>query len=123
MINAKIDIPWDAAVNCFVGPDDCHYESKSELMWYAVAQGCGCGDPSEGHKLLVDCLSQFSGDHPKPGIPAIQKIIEARPDVAAEFIAHFFDHIGLTEHGGSVYGSWLSPLGEQFIEIGPMGDK
>jgi len=43
------------------------------------------------------------------------------PKVAAEFIAHFLDQRGLTEHGGSVYGSWLTEDGYDFINAGAMG--
>jgi hypothetical protein len=40
-----------------------------------------------------------------------------RPAAAAELIAHILNDRDLLKHGGSVYGSWLTPRGEQFIEV------
>jgi len=106
-----------------VGQDGCHYDSEAEAMYYSLGL-CGCGCPEEVHALMIDCLRQFAGDvWPKPGIDAIAKIVQEKPTVVAEFIAHFLAKCDLTEHGGSVYGCWLSERGKQFIECGPMKEE
>lgn len=115
----RIDLTKDEGSGDFIAPDGVHYDDPQELMYHWGLGLCGCGRPHDVHQILIDCLKCFDeGD----GINDIAKIVTERPKAAAEFIAHFLDQRSLTEHGGSVYGSWLTDLGEQFIEIGPMED-
>ncbi|MEQ1950884.1 hypothetical protein [Mesorhizobium sp. CN2-181] len=110
----------DPANGMWVGPDGCHYETEQEVMYHGYVNGCGCGCPEDVHSFICKCLTQFKGKYPTPGVEGIKAVIEKDLDTAAEFIAHFLMDKGLTEHGSSVYGSWLTPLGEQFLAIGPM---
>lgn len=115
----------DASNGMLVGPDGCHYDTEAQAMYFNLGL-CGCGNPEEVHKLLIDCLSQFvmpEGDWSKRGgMETIEAIVKARPEIAAEFVAHFLSQAHLTEHGGSVGGSWLTDRGKQFLEVGVLAD-
>lgn len=114
----------DPSNDMLVGPDGCHYDTQAEAMYFNLKASCGCGRPDEVHAFLIECIKQFDGDKwPKPGVDSIAKFVSERPDVAAEFIAHYLTSEALLEHGGSVYGSWLTDRGKQFIEIGPVVDR
>lgn len=113
----------DPMNDMLIGPDDCHYDTEAEAMYFNLKASCGCGRPCDVHHFLIDSLRQFEGENfPKPGVDAIKEVILKNPDIAAEFVAHYLSGEGLMEHGGSVYGSWLTDRGKQFIEIGPMRD-
>jgi len=108
----------------FVGPNGCSYSSPQDLMYGWGLDLCTCGRPEDVHTFLIDCLKCFDDDNDKGdfGTKGIATLVIENPNAAAEFIAHFLEQRDLTEHGGSVYGSWLTDLGEQFIEVGPMKD-
>lgn len=120
--DTRFEFQTDPSNGCLVGPDGCHYDTEAEAMYFSSFAACGCGCPELVHKLIVDCAKQFDGDWPKPGVDAIEQIVRERPDVVAEFIAHYLDADRITEHGSSVYGSWLTDRGKQYIEIGAMDD-
>jgi hypothetical protein len=109
----------DESSGRIIGHDDCHYDSKAEAMYFGQLELCGCGNPDDVHRLIIECSKMFEGDK-KKGIDGIMELVKSEPKVASEFIAHFLEQKNLTEHGGSVYGSWLTDRGKQFIEIGPM---
>lgn len=107
----------------WIGPDGCEYDTKAEAMYHGMTVGCGCGCPNEVHQFLIDCLKQFDRSNKVGmGVQGIERIIEQSPGVAAEFIGHYLNEAFLAEHGGSVYGSWLTERGKQFIGIGPIDD-
>lgn len=124
----RIDLTRDEESGDFIAPDGIHYKTPQELMYHWGLGLCGCGRPNDVHAFLVDCLKCFDRGKGHEewvkagGVERIAKIVTERPKAAAEFIAHFLEQRDLTEHGGSVYGSWLTDLGKQFIETGPMDD-
>lgn len=105
-----------------VTPGGVHFESEDEALYYMVV-GCDCGHPWDVQSFIVDCLRSFgspekiyAGARP-PGIDGVEKLVLAHPRAAAEFISHILNDRDLLEHGGSVFGSWLTPRGQQFIEV------
>ena len=106
---------------CLIGPDGCHYENEADAMYYGQLQLCGCGCPEEIHKFLLDCMALRKDDYPNIiDYEKIEQLIQEKPDVVAEFVLHFLDQKEVIEHGGSVYGSWLTKRGQQMLEIGPI---
>lgn len=89
---------------------------------------CGCGQPNEAFEMLRDTLVLIN---------ELKVVVWSSPDRSlarndwnrrfSELIGskdrtglacwwlYWIDHIGLTEHGGSVPG-WLTPLGEKVME-------
>ena len=116
---ARFDFRRDPGNGMLIGPDGCHYDSESEAMYFGQIGLCGCGDPDRVHQFLIDCLGSASDDFPSLlDVDKVQNLILSRPQVVAEFVLHFLDSVNLTEHGGSVYGSWLTDRGSQVLEIG-----
>lgn len=119
---------WDFKIDpdngFLVGPAGCHYEQNElpKSMYFDQLGLCGCGNPACVHAMLIECLESFDRDKngwgSGTGIDRITEIVKSKPDVVAEFIGHFLDQKDLLEHGGSVYGSWLTERGKQVIEIG-----
>lgn len=117
---------YDEKKGLYVTPDGSYHNTPQEAQYSHVLDLCDCGHPYEVHAFLIECAKCFdrgNGDedwHKCGGLDAIKKLVTEKPEVAAEFIAHFLDQRGLTEHGGSVYGSWLTYDGHDFIEEGAM---
>jgi hypothetical protein len=109
---------------CIVGQDGCHYDSEAEAMYFAQTGLCGCGSPEDVHQMLIDCLTAVCDGELSTIIDykKVVEIIKANPETMAQFVLHFLDKVNLTEHGGSVYGSWLTERGKQFVEVGVMKD-
>jgi hypothetical protein len=122
------DFPIDHGNGMLLGPTGCHCDenTKSNQMYYGQLGLCGCGDPEAVHAMLIICAEQFDrGENNLShfnGVDGIKKIVIENIDVVSEFIAHFLDQKDIIEHGGSVYGSWLTGRGRQFIQLGPMND-
>jgi hypothetical protein len=117
----RFEFKVDPQNGCLIGPDDCHYETEAEAMYYGQLKFCGCGEPKHVHAFTIECLKTFDIEHPRPvgAIDAIAALVTADPEAAAYFIAYTLDQLCLTEHGGSVGGAWLTDRGKQFVEIGP----
>jgi len=111
---------YDKELECYVGPDGCHYDSPQEVQYFCKLNLCGCGNPDEVHALLIQCAKHFGNGPFALRVDGIVNLVKENPEVVAQFIAHFLDSKGLTEHGGSVYGSWLTEDGYDFIQTGAM---
>lgn len=124
----RIDLNKDEESGKFIAPNGVQYDNPQDLMYGWALDLCTCGRPEDVHTFLIDCLKCFDRGHDLQdwekagGIKGIATLVIENPSAAAEFIAHFLEQRDLTEHGGSVYGSWLTDLGKQFIEVGPMKD-
>lgn len=84
--------------------------TPAELMWNKL-NFCGCGDPVSAVKALLavmDALAERQKSDWKN-----DRVEGTLPDGAWSLIPlYVLDAAGLTEHGGSVTGSWLTPEGE-----------
>lgn len=108
------------------GPDECDYKTQAEAMYASLRYTCGCGHPGDQHVFIIKCLEQFehvgrSKRWSGPGVDGVKELVLKDPAAAAQFISHVLNEECLLEHGGSVFGSWLTDRGRQFIEIGPHG--
>lgn len=129
----KADEPFaEDGVIYSLGPaNPAIYQTKQELMWAEAFHGCRCGNPEVAHAFALEVLKQSINypteqapyEYASPGVDGIAALCTAQPQAAALLIAYMMDHLGMTEHGGSVYGTWLSDLGKQALEIGPMVDE
>lgn len=100
-----------------------------QVFYYDVLIFCGCGRPSEAldfvlyflncfvdeqwkETILLDrfslkeCLKGLKGFDDESGIPCV-----------VEFMLHYLDKLELSEHGSSVYGSWLTDAGIMWREV------
>lgn len=86
-------------------------ESAAQIVnhfWFNTAQFCGCGNSERILPLILDLLNRHGPDD--------QGEFDGGPQ--AEFsndldllLMYCFDAWELTEHGGSVWGAWLTDEG------------
>lgn len=69
---------------------------------------CSCGNPWKATEYIKKYLTEISKDMDKRG--------DLESDVAYWLTAYLCDAHGLTEHGGSVGGAWLTELGKEWLE-------
>lgn len=78
---------------------------------------CGCGWPDEGlavvHELLTVFGGGFEGDAWEKRQATIRRLLPT--DAVRHLVLSMLDHAGLTEHGSSVLGSWLTPRGKWWL--------
>lgn len=76
---------------------------------------CGCGCLSMSIKFVRDVLNCYE-DREEDNLSPYLKLDKAKEvcgnDNITDFILHWLDSVELTEHGSSVYGSWLTEKGE-----------
>ncbi len=78
---------------------------------------CGCGDPSDAYSALLETLKV----HNAPENQTLEERITIREnwnkklDIYNYLILYFIDAAGLTEHGGSVGGCWLTQKGQAVV--------
>ncbi len=78
---------------------------------------CGCGDPDEALNY-IKCVLQSIEDRQKPECDFRLNIVNliALTGKAHYFTLYFLDDKGLTEHGSSVGGCWLTQKGSELLE-------
>jgi hypothetical protein len=110
-------VTFNKATSMYVG-NGLEFDTKQEALYFGVLGLCGCGNPDQVHELLIECLETF--EPYEYGLQKLVAVVKEKPEIVAEFIAHFLDKFYLIEHGSNVYGSWLTEEGRDFIEAGPV---
>ena len=76
---------------------------------------CGCGCLSMSVKFVRDILNCFE-DREEDNLSPYLNLNKAKEvcgnDNITDFMLHWLDSVELTEHGSSVYGSWLTDKGK-----------
>jgi len=94
-----------------------------EMKW------CGCGDPAGAMEFVgkvLDILKRRSDSNTSPANVHYEqsewkkhtdelRALIGEDDVRGLIIMYVIDSFGLTEHGGNVNGSWLTPKGEEVL--------
>ena len=89
---------------------------------------CGCGDPEQAMQAFREVLGWYQlrdagGFRSWVASLHALKEFEAKHGTGLTlFLQYLLGGTGLTEHGGSVYGAWLTPLGlavKEFLEANP----
>lgn len=76
---------------------------------------CGCGRPEIVLENIYDILEKIS--HKNDEGNEFDLYDWADEDWRNLLILYVLDEAGLTSHGSSVYGSWISDLGKDFLLI------
>lgn len=80
-------------------------------MFLSETGWCGCGLPEETYRTLLFML-EWCKDH-----QPLESLRERITDEGARYwLLYDLDRLGLTQHGGSVDGSWLSEKGRAVME-------
>ena len=99
----------------WVEVDGCTYPSL--LSAYSSFLGlCGCGRPQDSYNLLRDMLLVLSFDNYHARQDRLKEFMTRDPEVTVETLLHLLCHLGVTEHGSSVYGSWLTAKGKLIVD-------
>lgn len=82
---------------------------------------CGCGSPDAVVKAMRDYMNRvrtYTNLVHQPG-PLPDGIERPVPDddLAALLLAYIADHLGFTDHGGSVYGAWITDAGSRWLDL------
>lgn len=113
----------DPSNGCLVGPSGAHYKNDHDLVNIDILQQCGCGNPEDNFNLLraalIECDRRPTAKLWVNAQETIAQLIAASPMAAAEVLMNFLTHCNLLEHGGHVGGSWLTPLGNYVVDLGP----
>lgn len=100
-------------------------DAETFKEWLSKTGICACGMSTSAFKSLRSILTFISNrstlDEIKDSTVALDTLI---PDQGTQYLLlYFLDILDLTEHGGSVSGCWLTPLGEQVLEfLDPLSD-
>lgn len=77
--------------------------------------GCGCLQLSARFiKEVLNCFEEEEGLSPHLNLDKLKEY--TNNEGITDFILHFLDVYGITEHGSSVYGSWLTIEGQKLKE-------
>jgi hypothetical protein len=67
---------------------------------------CGCGNPEEAHRLVLDILNAA------PFYEDAEKVVRIVGNEGSHYLVlTLLDSVGLITHGGGLGGSWLTPKG------------
>ena len=88
-------------------PDSQPYPNPDYEWAEAIATDgwCGCGQPERIVTAMRDYLNLCATQAPIPD------------DLATLVIAYRADELELTEHGGSIFGAWLTDAGERWLAL------
>jgi hypothetical protein len=94
---------------------DYIFEYCYEIFVYEICNfcGCGCGIRVSGLiRSFLDCFDSYDGTLFDSDI--YKSKFPGRTETEMEFMLKWVDSLGLSEHGTSVYGSWLTDKGVAF---------
>lgn len=90
-----------------------------ETIYFGEIGMCGCGNPKDVKKFIYELLKnhkEYEDDYDAMTENRKRIIKETDTNVIFEFVFHVLDHNDLLNHGGSIYGSWLTEKGEKFFD-------
>lgn len=81
-------------------------------VFYRDLNLCGCGNPEDAVDLVLDLLKLLP--FYEPGHEEQVYALMGHPG-AVHMVLSQLDRAGLTDHGGSLHGSWITPKGEWLL--------
>lgn len=87
--------------------DDLDYDDAESVIMIGMFDFCGCGDHDAMMKTLIEVM-EWSKTRDFSNKPL--------PDGPLQIMLNLLDNKGMAEHGSSVFGSWLTTLGEEVLE-------
>lgn len=93
------------------------YDSLVDLRWTEECKFCNCGQPEEAQQYIKEVLSAIKlRSDSEWEINNVSKVIKSNPDSFEYFLLYVLEAMDLTEHGGSVGGSWLTEEGMKLLD-------
>lgn len=110
--------------------EESDYPNNVQEFYYKELGWCGCGSPQEALEFMRDILqimkNRSDDNQNEPCGTRYEdsawakhtKLLDDKlPGALGLSYFYFLDSVGLTEHGGSIGGSWLTKDGERALEI------
>ena len=86
-------------------------------FYFEILNFCGCGSPiGILDEVILPLLDDFD-DGPYENFNRRAAVDDGISEPLIEFFLHYFDALGLTNHGSSVGGSWLEESGRMWREV------
>lgn len=85
-----------------------------QLIYYADLGLCGCGYPDEAWKLVHQLL-RLHDNRQRAATNVAQELIGTAG--AIQIVFGVLDNAGLTEHGTSLWGGWLTDRGKWLLNV------
>jgi hypothetical protein len=94
--------------------DGTTYETAEELVLTGMLDFCGCGAPDAAGKFLMNTLQGMKDFHDSK-ITWEERDAKFSDEGVRYFVYYILEKEGLTEHGTSVNGSWLTDKGNEIL--------
>lgn len=96
----------DEYLSEFYDKENCYYTCLKDALWCGIFGFCTCGNPDYEIERIIHVLEILKN-----------RTDEAYAELCEEsngyqIYLYLLDERGFTEHGFSIYGSWLTPKGE-----------
>lgn len=103
----------------FRAPDGSEHDDELDYLLGEHLGICGCGRPEMAAEFVRELLEahdtgEGSMFH-KESMERRTKIFQTMGEPASWFTMYMLDHLGLTEHGGSVEYAWLTDHGRMMM--------
>lgn len=94
------------------------YETMKDFLHYEIFKWCGCGMPEEADKAVLTYLESLKYFSLSNNTTEPTKTITIEPGTFEGILwlclMYTVEVAGLTDHGSSIYGSWLTTKGMAF---------
>lgn len=113
--------------------EDCYYDDELRFIHIGLFGFCGCGEPIKMMKYIKDVLfainTKTNSVHELLESHSVREVYTDNKlkEIISEFdkvfkseeiqliVLYLLDKMELTEHGTSIYGSWLSEFGKNIL--------
>ena len=103
----------------YVDVNGCHHDDAKSFLQCHILGFCGCGAPEDSLRYIRDCLRHIAN---LKQVHEKQATYEAWGNEGKElmgraeyFTRYVLDQKGLTEHGTSIKGAWLTDKGREIL--------
>jgi hypothetical protein len=97
----------------------CHQDIEDLITTIYNIPSCGCGNPESLLMMLYTILSEMSNSNDDKWNKTIREY-RSKDSIfdngLVHFVLYWLDQEQYTEHGSSVFGSWLTEKGEEFLK-------
>jgi hypothetical protein len=98
----------------YIDNDNNQYDTLKDLYKHYLLNLCSCGNPDETYQFCVNILKNTNN---------IINLVKNDPENTGIMFISYFNHLELLEHGSSLYGSFMTEKGDDFIYPYITGEK
>lgn len=102
------EIDGDFSTCNFIDAHGCEYDTISDAIWFGIFDFCGCGDPRFELKRIYELLKMIDAENFEP---------ICNDDEKWQIYLYLLHRFELTEHGSSIYCSFLTDKGKAVFSL------